>query len=115
MDWSQFLDPQILLGVGAFTLGAINAYRNRPQNRRDASDGANIAYPTTLERGSDLSTRPEPAKVHLIAIDGFIEDNEDLRARSSGENMTELTVVSDEIDQRLGTTQQEENIEGCLK
>ncbi|VDO03232.1 unnamed protein product [Rodentolepis nana] len=76
MDWSQFLDPQILLGMGAFTLGAINAYRNRPHNQRNATDNEINAYPTAPEHRSDILTRRDPADVHLIAIDGFIESND---------------------------------------
>ncbi|KAL5104932.1 hypothetical protein TcWFU_004783 [Taenia crassiceps] len=39
MDWSQFADPQFLLGVGVVAFGAINAYILRRQNQQAAAEG----------------------------------------------------------------------------
>ncbi|VDM16331.1 unnamed protein product [Hydatigera taeniaeformis] len=40
MDWSQFADPQFLLGVGVIAFGAINAYMLRRHNLQRAEEEA---------------------------------------------------------------------------
>lgn len=75
MDWSQFLEPQLLLGMGAFTVGVINAYWNHRQYRQDATGGENNAPQTASEHYWNTPTRSESAEVNLIPIEGFIEDD----------------------------------------
>ena len=36
MDWSQFVDPQILLGMGMLAFGAASAYIRRRHNEQTA-------------------------------------------------------------------------------
>ncbi|CUT98824.1 hypothetical protein [Echinococcus multilocularis] len=55
MDWSQFADPQILLGMGVFAFGVINAYMLRRQNHRLAADA--VAH--TGEQGPEIAEQSE--------------------------------------------------------
>lgn len=38
MDWSQFADPQFLLGIGVVAFGVINAYMLRRRNLQVAAE-----------------------------------------------------------------------------
>ncbi|KAM3174648.1 hypothetical protein ACTXT7_010122 [Hymenolepis weldensis] len=75
MDWSQFLEPQLLLGMGAFTVGVINAYWNHRQHRQGGTGGENNASQTASEHYRNTPKRSESAEVNLIPIEGFIEDD----------------------------------------
>ncbi|VDN33644.1 unnamed protein product [Dibothriocephalus latus] len=59
MDWHQFLDPQLVLGVGAFALGLANAYVQRHFNRQAQTENTN--QPENEEpRVSDATGESEP-------------------------------------------------------
>ncbi|KAL5971311.1 hypothetical protein TSMEX_000962 [Taenia solium] len=55
MDWSQFADPQFLLGMGVLAFGAINAYMLRRQHHQAAAERAE----QTGEQGDEIVEQPE--------------------------------------------------------
>lgn len=72
MDWSQFLDPQVVLGMGAFAVGVINAYwsRRRTNQQNIPEGGVN-----TDTNPIDPAMRSRLPEDRLIPIEGFIEDD----------------------------------------
>ncbi|KAL7058105.1 hypothetical protein AAHC03_016482 [Spirometra sp. Aus1] len=62
MDWHQFVDPQIVLGLGAFAFGLANAYVQRHFNRGDQTDNNNqpgdptTGLPTVTEEAGLLTS-----------------------------------------------------------
>uniref|UniRef100_A0A5K3FTY1 HIG1 domain-containing protein n=1 Tax=Mesocestoides corti TaxID=53468 RepID=A0A5K3FTY1_MESCO len=38
MDWSQMMEPQMLVGLGAFAFGALNFYMRQRHNRQELVD-----------------------------------------------------------------------------